>query len=306
MLTNGANLTVGGSYSQSGAILSLDGIGTSFQSGSFTQDASSIMSLTNSASVVVDGPFLNNGGIVTLQSSSNVTVDGATINDGTAIVDVTAAWVSNGDVTNNSDLLINGYLDAGTNLYVQDQGATTVSQGATLTAGTVTINAGLLTGTGTIAGSVVNSGTDDPGALDAQTILGDYTQTTGGVLDVELGENGGFASLAISGDATLAGELDVFLYPGFDTQLNDKYAILTFELDGLSSGTNFTAYDFPTWNGLTFQEIVEADEIDLVVISASPATASPEPSTLVLLFSALPLGVIGWLRRFKTRGSSLG
>ena len=305
-LTNGANLTVVGNYTQSDAILKLDGVGTSFQSGSFTQDASSLLSLTNSAAVVVDGPFVNSGGIVTLQSSSNVTVDGFTINDGTTIVDVSAAWVNNGDVTNNGDLIINGSLDAGTNVYVQDQGVTTVSQGSTLTAGEVMINAGLLTGTGTIAGSLVNSGTDDPGALDAQTILGDYTQTTGGVLDIELGENGRFASLAISGDATLSGELDVSLYAGFDTQLNDRFPILTFEPDGLTSGTNFIAYDFPTWNGLTFQEVIEPDEIDLVVISDAPADASPEPSTLVLLFSALPLGVIGWLRRFTTRGSSLG
>src|ERR1035438_11110 len=99
MLTNGANLTVGGSYTQFASLLSLDGIGTSFQSGSFTQDAASVLRMTNYATVKVAGQFLNNGGIVSLQSSTQVTVDGTTINDGTVIVDVSGAWVSKGDVT---------------------------------------------------------------------------------------------------------------------------------------------------------------------------------------------------------------
>src|ERR1022692_3159316 len=140
MLTNGANLTVGGSNTQFASLLSLDGIGTSFQSGSFTQDAASVLRMTNYATVKVAGQFLNDGGIVSLQSSTQVTVDGTTINDGTVIVDVSGAWVSKGDVTNNGDLYITGSLDAGANFYIQNQGATTVNQGATLTAGTVTIN----------------------------------------------------------------------------------------------------------------------------------------------------------------------
>jgi hypothetical protein len=302
MLTNGANLTVGGSYTQAAAILSLDGVGTSFHSGSFTQDSASVLRMTNSATVSVDGQFLNNGGIITLQSSTKVTVGGNTINDGTVIVDVSAAWVSNGDVTNNGAIYIASSFDAGLNFYVQDQGATMVNPGAILTAGAVTVNGGLLTGTGTIAGSVVNSATDDPGALAPQTILGGYIQTQDGLLNIELGENGTFSSLDIGGNVTLSGQLDVLLYTGFDMHLGDVFPILQFHNGTLSSGTNFTATNFPIWNGLTFQEVVEPHEIDLVAISATDNEA-PEPSTLILLLPALSLVAIGRLgcRRLTRR-----
>ena len=301
MLTNGANLTVGGSYTQFASLLSLDGIGTSFQSGSFTQDAASVLRMTNYATVKVAGQFLNNGGIVSLQSSTQVTVDGTTINDGTVIVDVSGAWVSKGDVTNNGDLYITGSLDAGANFYIQNQGATTVNQGATLTAGTVTINGGLLTGTGTIAGSVVNRATDDPGALGPQAIFGDYIQTPGGLLNIELGENRLFSSLVIGGNLTLSGQLDITLYSGFGMKLGDVFAILEFDNGTLASGTNFATFNFPTWNGLTFQEVLLPHQIALVAVSASD-NAAPEPATLILLLSALSLGVIGRFgRRRPTR-----
>ena len=301
MLTNGANLTVGGSYTQFASLLSLDGIGTSFQSGSFTQDAASVLRMTNYATVKVAGQFLNNGGIVSLQSSTQVTVDGTTINDGTVIVDVSGAWVSKGDVTNNGDLYITGSLDAGANFYIQNQGATTVNQGATLTAGTVTINGGLLTGTGTIAGSVVNRATDDPGALGPQAIFGDYIQTPGGLLNIELGENRLFSSLVIGGNLTLSGQLDITLYSGFGMKLGDVFAILEFDNGTLASGTNFATFSFPTWNGLTFQEVLLPHQIALVAVSASD-NAAPEPATLILLLSALSLGVIGRFgRRRPTR-----
>src|ERR1035438_5085721 len=76
MLTNWANLTVGGSYTQSASVLNLDGIGTSFQSGSFTEDATSGVHMTNTATAIVNGSFTNNGGGINLQSGSTLTING--------------------------------------------------------------------------------------------------------------------------------------------------------------------------------------------------------------------------------------
>jgi hypothetical protein len=80
------------------------------------------------------------------------------------------------------------------------------------------------------------------------------------------------------------------------------FPILQFHNGTLSSGTNFTATNFPIWNGLTFQEVVEPHEIDLVAISATDNEA-PEPSTLILLLPALSLVAIGRLgcRRLTRR-----
>lgn len=122
-------------------------------------------------------------------------------------------------------------------------GTTTVSEGTLNLAkyagiiavgGALTIQAGaFLTGSGTIYASVTNSGTINPGgtgAVGTLTIQGNYTQTASGVLNLELGgtTSGAFDQLAISGQASLAGTLNVSLLPGYQPSHGDAFAALKF------------------------------------------------------------------------------
>jgi uncharacterized protein with beta-barrel porin domain len=92
-------------------------------------------------------------------------------------------------------------------------GTLTVAQNATLTSPAVTIGSGgILTGIGTISGNVINSGIISPGnPVGTLTIRGNFTQTSSGVFRLELGglSPGEFGLLAVTGNATLAGTLQL-------------------------------------------------------------------------------------------------
>ncbi len=80
-LYNGANLS-SGAYSQTGSSTIADGIGTSLQMASFTQDSSSSFHSTNQVVTTVSGAFANNGGSVNLQSGSQLNITGGITNSG--------------------------------------------------------------------------------------------------------------------------------------------------------------------------------------------------------------------------------
>src|SRR5205823_7868182 len=108
---------------------------------------------------------------------------------------------------------------AGTNRYT---GGTTVNGGVlqvdnTTGSGTgsgpVTVNSGgKLSGSGTIAGNIIDSGVvapgDSPGTLH---VGGSYSQNSGGTLQIEIASLVSFDQLLVSGTATLGGTLDVTL-----------------------------------------------------------------------------------------------
>jgi hypothetical protein len=105
-------------------------------------------------------------------------------------------------------------------------GGTTSLNGATLQATSVNINGGTLSGLGTIIGNVTNAGVLDVGDSPNQTtqsvgllaIKGNYTQTSLGTLNIEIGGNIAgtqYDQLAITGSASLNGTLDVSFINGF-------------------------------------------------------------------------------------------
>jgi uncharacterized protein with beta-barrel porin domain len=110
-------------------------------------------------------------------------------------------------------------------------GTLTVAQSATLTSSAVTIGSGgTLTGTGTIAGNVTNSGIISPGdPFGTLTIRGNYTQTSAGVFRLELGglSPGEFGLLAVTGNATLNGTLQLIRVNNFQFLPGDKLVFLT-------------------------------------------------------------------------------
>lgn len=88
-----------------------------------------------------------------------------------------------------------------------------------------------LVGTGTISGNLTNAGTVSPGSSPGIiTVEGDYTQESGGALEIELGGDvagTGYDQLQVSGAATLAGSLNVSLFDDFEPSKGDTFDIIT-------------------------------------------------------------------------------
>ncbi len=105
----------------------------------------------------------------------------------------------------------------------------TVSTGATLDVNTVTLGeGGTLAGTGDLAVDISNDGVISPGDslghLAEFTVSGDYTQTTGGRLRIELGDADS-DRLTVSGSAYLDGTLEILLDPGYSPKAGDGFII---------------------------------------------------------------------------------
>jgi hypothetical protein len=86
----------------------------------------------------------------------------------------------------------------------------------------------------------------DAGVLEiggTVTVQGNYTQTAGATLDIDIAGPTTYGTLTVSGTATLAGTLNVVLVNGFIPAPGASFTILTF---GARSG------DFSTENGLDF------------------------------------------------------
>lgn len=84
---------------------------------------------------------------------------------------------------------------------------------------------------GTLSLGKSGAGTLQVDATGALTVLGAFEQFASGALDVELGgtASGEFGSMAVGGDAALAGHLSVSLAPQYNPTVGDSFAILTAE-----------------------------------------------------------------------------
>jgi hypothetical protein len=127
--------------------------------------------------------------------------------------------------------------------YTQSGGDTVIDAGATLAAGgLVDLLGGTLSGSGTVAADVRNAGRVDPGAdgtAGLLTVDGNYTQTAGGVLDIDVGGRTAGAEydrLVVTGAVSLDGTLNVSLIGGFTPVSGDAFQIVT---SGLPLGGTF-------------------------------------------------------------------
>jgi hypothetical protein len=194
--------------------------------------------VTNAAAILVDGAISNfyaDSG--TTDALANFTGNGApaafTIQNGRSLT-IAGALSNMGNVTVGSSSALNTG-----GAYTQAGGTTTLNGGSLTAGGLVDIQGGILSGSGTINGSVRNAGQIDVGGAMAAgllTINGDYTQTAAGVLNIEIGGTRpgvDYDRLAISGTATLDGTLNVSLIDPFVPASGATFQILTF---GSSSG----------------------------------------------------------------------
>jgi autotransporter-associated beta strand protein len=162
--------------------------------------------------------------------------------------------------------------------------------GSIASTNTVVNRGGTLGGTGTIGGNLRNAGIVAPG--DSRGTLhvgGNYSQVSGGVLDIEIASLFSFDQLMVSGAATLGGTLDVTL-DGYTGHAGDMFPILT--SSGLSG--NFSMLDLPTLSdGLFFTERVTSKDVLLTVNSQ---TGVPDQGSTLLLMAGALAALLGLQR----------
>lgn len=144
-LLNRSAMNVTGAFSQTG-YLNADG-DSLFQTGQFTQDATSHVSLSNGAGGTVMGSFYNNGGNINLQSGATLLITGALTATGLGGINLTdpntvlsvggnlTSGNSQGvpvvELTNSSSLLVSGVFSQTGNLVLDGIGTNAVLGGFT-------------------------------------------------------------------------------------------------------------------------------------------------------------------------------
>ncbi len=208
---------------------------------------------TNAAAIELDGPSARIVNQVSADALANFAANAAagrlTLRNGFTLI--TAGAFSNaGAVT-----VAAGSLFAAVGNYTQTAGTTTLSGfGGMYAADTVNLQGGLLTGDGYVYGNVVNAARIDVGGTGTAGALyvlgGNYTQTAGGVLNVDLGgpEIGTqYDFLYVEGTASLAGTLNVSRLGGYLPNPNDYFLPLL--SGGLTSGAFGTITGLPLGGG---------------------------------------------------------
>jgi RHS repeat-associated protein len=254
--------STGGAVTNEGTITSDDGRSvtvqgaTNFASGTLTAgtwqvSGSSTLRLigdnisTDAATLLLDGAgaqiFSDTGTTNALAGLAAVTTAGSfTVQNGANVNVAASAFTNAGMVVVGSGSTLT---TAGS--YTQSSGSTAVN-GTLASGGTVAVNGGVLNGAGTVQGNVVNAAQITPGnAPGVLMITGNYTQTSAGTLNIEIGgttPGSGYDQLNISGTAALDGTLNISLINGFGPAFGQTFQIMSF---ASSSGT------FATINGLT-------------------------------------------------------
>ncbi len=242
--------------SLSQVIGALEGIGTVTLGTATLTTGGNGASTTFSGIISGTGALVKAGGGTFIITGANVYSGGTTVNAGTLQGTTTSLQ---GNIAINSTLSFsqdfNGaftgnisgagsLLKQGTgtvilpNVYTFN-GATSVQAGSlevdgTLSSAVTVLQGGTLSGTGSIA-SLNNSGHVAPGVgLGTFNVTGNFTQSSTGILDIEIASTGATDLLNITGTATLAGSVQVQALPG-QYQSGQSFTFLT--AGGGESGT---------------------------------------------------------------------
>lgn len=238
------------------------------QSGGTLRFTSGTEIRTNQASIILDGAgsrILSSSSSQNLQSTlnSNAATGSLTIQNGNAF-QANAAFTNAGTLTVGT-----GSSFTKTGIYTQSAASANTIVHGTLTCTSVSLAGGVLQGTGMLMGNVSNSGGvirpgTSPGIL---TINGDFTQTTGGTLELEIGGTAetAFDQLHITGTATLGGTLEAELINGYVPTYGNTFAVLQF---GSHVG------DFGSYVGLAPVLKSQVSDTDITLISTQFALGS--------------------------------
>ena len=178
----------------------------------------------------------NDGGVTAGSNWQPSKYDEAQINSGTVVVDAVGQHAGvlklGATAGSNGQLQVtSGWLEVADTIVVgahaDGQGKLTLAGGAVYAQEVVIGFLGQVAGTGTLTADVTSSGVilpgNSPGTL---TIAGDYTQTTEGVLSIDLASAASFDKLTVSGDVQLAGLLEINLLDGYEPALGASFDVL--------------------------------------------------------------------------------
>jgi len=161
------------------------------------------------------------------------------------------------------------------------------------------VNAGSIVGNGAIdlsgGAELINDGTLAPGlSAGALTVNGNFTQSAAGILQVELGSTSSFDTLAVNGNATLGGTLELLSLGGFSPAIGDSFTVMTFD-DGFGDASDslgsFAAFE---WQGFAPGIGFTLSYFDHAVVVNAVAAPIPLPAAGWLV---LPSLACLWLRR---------
>ncbi|RYX85828.1 hypothetical protein EON83_03485 [bacterium] len=247
---NGTSITNEGDMTISGAQTLLDGDIVNATGATLTLDSDALMFPSTGIA-----PKLNNSGKIIKAGGSDATLK----------VD----WTNNGQVVVETGIL---HVCVPTGKGCKQISGTTTLEGGTLSVedplgllpiGTFEVLGGVVDGIGTIQGNVINTaGRLKPGHSPGTiTINGNFTQTSGGVLDMELGgtnPGSGYDQILVNGSANLGGTLNISRWNNYVPKDGDVYTLFTYyskagtfanfvdksPVAGISYDTTLTPTDF--------------------------------------------------------------
>ena len=250
---NSSNLSVG--YSGQGTLLVEDG-----------------GAVTNSTGYI--GRFSGSTGTATVTGAGSTWT-----NNGNLIL---GGWSLTNATTGTGALLVldGGLVEVDDTTKVHEDSSIILSTNGLLVTNTLD-NDGMLGGTGTITGNVVNAGTVAPGLSPGILFIdGDYTQTSAGLLEFEIGgplPGTDYDVLQVSGQVTLAGMVSILL-DGYTPALGDTFQILEFD-SLLDDGFSFDFSGAPLSGGLQWDTSQ--------FLSSGILQLTPEPGRAMLLVTGL-------------------
>ena len=297
--TVGGTLTAtsnGGALTQSGALTVTGASSVNAGTGAITltqaNDFQGVMSLTGGATSVTDtnGVVLGATNVGTLSlSSPATTIQGATnvagnfsLPSGTLTINPGGSFGVSGatNILAGATLTTGGAFNAfgpvtvGGTLRGSATGPINAAGQVITVPGTVDLNGGsvtasnvsvtgLLKGIGTVNGNVSNSGTVAPGASPGiLNIIGTYTQTASGVLQIEIGgtvPGSGYDQVAVTGNAFLDGTLLISQFGTFVPTSADTFQAVT--AGGTVSGTFSSVIGSAAFPGLGASYLSQAVQL---------------------------------------------
>ena len=299
--------------------------GTISGSGELAKLGTGTLTLTGTSAV---GSTVVEAGTLVLSGplTSTFTIDnGATLQGSTTTILTSQAIADNGTLVFNQtsdghfDTAIDGsgqLVKQGSGLLVlngvSSVGSTVVNAGdlqigdsthltAQLTSPTVQVNApGVLSGHGTIVGSVTNAGTVAPGGtIGTLTINGNYTQVPSGVLSIEVTPTAN-SRLAVTGTANLAGTVVLVADPGSYRKgttynyltagsINGAFASVTATNGMLLGGPNLLIGTAVVESGIFSNSLSNANQAAIGgALVSVPVGASSDFDTIANALLALP------------------
>lgn len=242
--------------------------GTNGRIGIEARDDGSLVDLRNLAAL--------SAADVTIDDEAAVLLDQlAAFEEGTIALRSTAAGAADLHVADSFFLGDDGVVDVAGSTAAMVMGlAGPAARDASLT---VAIG-GRLTGTGTLIGDLVNDGgVVGPGASPGTlSVDGDYVQTLGSILDIEIGgsEQGiSFDLLDIAGEATLAGDVEVSLVDGFTPGNGESFVFLA-AADGIIGMFDAVFCTNCAGTGVSFSLVHGLDSVSLNAVAPIPLPAA--------------------------------